>query len=173
VYDAVDAHIRALDEDLRAVEAEMAADRARLGLPPDASAAEYMGGGPRRSGRGAEADGAARKDKTRKGGAGGGGGGHGHHAKPGRKSGGGGGHGGGHLAAPAMPAMPPAVADATEPRYCTCHQVSYGEMIACENPDCPIEWYHIGCVGIPEGQLPKGKWYCPKCAAGRAAAAAP
>ncbi len=21
-------------------------------------------------------------------------------------------------------------------------------MIACENPDCSIEWFHFGCVGL-------------------------
>ena len=24
--------------------------------------------------------------------------------------------------------------------YCTCRQVSYGEMIGCDNDDCEIEW---------------------------------
>ncbi|CAG2175312.1 unnamed protein product [Oppiella nova] len=40
-----------------------------------------------------------------------------------------------------------------EPTYCLCHQVSYGEMIGCDNPDC--------CVGLTI--KPKGKWFCPKC----------
>lgn len=53
--------------------------------------------------------------------------------------------------------------DPNEPRYCLCNQVSYGEMICCDNPDCPIEWFHYGCVGITEA--PKGKWYCPQCIA--------
>ncbi|PIO76251.1 hypothetical protein TELCIR_01682 [Teladorsagia circumcincta] len=35
-----------------------------------------------------------------------------------------------------------------EPVYCTCKQVSFGNMIACENPDCEIEWFHYGCVGL-------------------------
>jgi len=51
--------------------------------------------------------------------------------------------------------------DPNEPTYCICHQVSYGEMIACDNPDCPIEWFHIVCMGLQN--IPKGKWYCPKC----------
>ncbi|RLN41963.1 PHD finger protein ING1-like isoform X3 [Panicum miliaceum] len=51
--------------------------------------------------------------------------------------------------------------DPNEPTYCFCNQVSYGEMVACDNPNCKIEWYHIGCVGVKE--LPKGKWYCPSC----------
>lgn len=51
--------------------------------------------------------------------------------------------------------------DPNEPTYCLCHQVSYGEMIGCDNMDCPIEWFHFACVGLTT--KPKGKWYCPKC----------
>lgn len=55
--------------------------------------------------------------------------------------------------------------DPNEPTYCFCHQVSYGEMIGCDNPDCPIEWFHFACVGLTS--KPKGKWYCSKCSAER------
>ncbi|XP_037083466.1 LOW QUALITY PROTEIN: inhibitor of growth protein 4-like [Pollicipes pollicipes] len=51
--------------------------------------------------------------------------------------------------------------DPNEPTYCLCHQVSYGEMIGCDNLDCPIEWFHFACVGL--STKPKGKWFCPKC----------
>lgn len=51
--------------------------------------------------------------------------------------------------------------DPNEPTYCLCQQVSYGEMIGCDNQDCPIEWFHFGCMGLTT--KPKGKWYCPKC----------
>lgn len=54
--------------------------------------------------------------------------------------------------------MPP---DPNEPRYCTCQQVSFGEMIACDNKECPIEWFHFPCVDLRS--KPKGKWYCPEC----------
>ncbi|XP_031640772.1 inhibitor of growth protein 3 [Contarinia nasturtii] len=53
--------------------------------------------------------------------------------------------------------------DPNEPRYCVCNQVSYGDMVACDNEACPFEWFHYPCVGIT--QPPKGKWYCPKCTA--------
>jgi hypothetical protein len=35
-------------------------------------------------------------------------------------------------------------------------QVSYGEMIGCDNQDCPIEWFHFGCMVsiIPATVLP-------------------
>ncbi|XP_030975244.1 PHD finger protein ING1 isoform X3 [Quercus lobata] len=52
--------------------------------------------------------------------------------------------------------------DPNEPTYCFCNQVSYGEMVACDNNDCKIEWFHFGCVGLKE--QPKGKWYCSDCA---------
>ncbi|XP_077597596.1 inhibitor of growth protein 2 isoform X1 [Stigmatopora nigra] len=51
--------------------------------------------------------------------------------------------------------------DPNEPTYCLCEQVSYGEMIGCDNDQCPIEWFHFSCVGLT--YKPKGKWYCPKC----------
>ncbi|XP_072724412.1 D-2-hydroxyglutarate dehydrogenase, mitochondrial isoform X3 [Ciconia boyciana] len=46
--------------------------------------------------------------------------------------------------------------DPNEPTYCLCHQVSYGEMIGCDNQDCPIEWFHFACVDLTT--KPKGKW---------------
>jgi len=51
--------------------------------------------------------------------------------------------------------------DPDEPTYCLCEQVSYGEMIGCDNNDCDIEWFHFNCVGLTS--KPKGKWYCPNC----------
>ena len=51
--------------------------------------------------------------------------------------------------------------DPDEPTYCLCDQISYGEMILCDNDLCPIEWFHFSCVSL--STKPKGKWYCPKC----------
>lgn len=48
-----------------------------------------------------------------------------------------------------------------ETKYCICRQISYGEMVACDNDECEIEWFHYDCVGI--NQPPKGKWFCPEC----------
>ncbi|KAK4686212.1 hypothetical protein P7C73_g3914, partial [Tremellales sp. Uapishka_1] len=45
--------------------------------------------------------------------------------------------------------------------YCTCKQVSFGEMIGCDNDDCEIEWYHIGCLKLDHA--PEGNWLCPMC----------
>ncbi|CAF1072470.1 unnamed protein product [Adineta steineri] len=49
-----------------------------------------------------------------------------------------------------------------ERRYCICNEMSYGDMIACDNPTCRREWFHYPCVGIVTP--PKGKWFCSECA---------
>lgn len=56
-----------------------------------------------------------------------------------------------------------AAADASEPTYCYCKRISFGEMIACEHPECLIEWFHFECVGLTAENRPKGKWYCKEC----------
>lgn len=50
--------------------------------------------------------------------------------------------------------------EASEPTYCVCNQVSFGTMIGCDNSECPIEWFHLACVGLSE---PKDPWFCPQC----------
>ncbi|XP_052863123.1 inhibitor of growth protein 2-like [Anopheles cruzii] len=51
--------------------------------------------------------------------------------------------------------------DPDEPTYCLCDQISFGEMILCDNDLCPIEWFHFSCVSLIS--KPKGRWFCPKC----------
>ncbi|KAL5154518.1 PHD finger protein ING2 [Glycine soja] len=54
--------------------------------------------------------------------------------------------------------------DPNEPTYCVCHQVSFGDMIACDNENCQGgEWFHYSCVGLTQETRFKGKWYCPTC----------
>lgn len=54
--------------------------------------------------------------------------------------------------------------DPNEPTYCVCHQVSFGDMIACDNENCEGgEWFHYACVGLSSETRFKGKWYCPTC----------
>ncbi|CCE64959.1 hypothetical protein TPHA_0J01370 [Tetrapisispora phaffii CBS 4417] len=48
--------------------------------------------------------------------------------------------------------------DPNEPRYCNCNDISYGQMIACDNEKCPIEWFHYGCVGLTKA--PSSEWFC-------------
>lgn len=45
--------------------------------------------------------------------------------------------------------------------YCTCRSVSHGDMVACDNDDCPYEWFHWKCVGLT--REPLGTWYCDEC----------
>ncbi|OJD12636.1 hypothetical protein AJ78_06808 [Emergomyces pasteurianus Ep9510] len=45
--------------------------------------------------------------------------------------------------------------------YCTCRSVSHGDMVACDNDDCPYEWFHWKCVGLT--REPLGTWYCEEC----------
>lgn len=51
--------------------------------------------------------------------------------------------------------------DCVEPTYCICEEISYGDMVCCDNDLCPIEWFHFGCVSLKRN--PKGKWYCLMC----------
>jgi Inhibitor of growth proteins N-terminal histone-binding len=47
--------------------------------------------------------------------------------------------------------------DDSEPRYCYCNQVSYGEMVACDAGDsCPREWFHLSCVGLTKAPTKNG-----------------
>jgi hypothetical protein len=64
---------------------------------------------------------------------------------------------------PAAPVVGAAAADEDTGPYCICKQGSHGEMIACDNANCPNpgEWFHLGCMGLIEA--PKGKWLCPDC----------
>jgi inhibitor of growth protein 3 len=47
-------------------------------------------------------------------------------------------------------------------KYCLCQNVSFGDMVACDNDACPYEWFHWSCVGLKSE--PNGTWYCPVCA---------
>uniref|UniRef100_A0A0D3FP24 Inhibitor of growth protein N-terminal histone-binding domain-containing protein n=1 Tax=Oryza barthii TaxID=65489 RepID=A0A0D3FP24_9ORYZ len=48
--------------------------------------------------------------------------------------------------------------DPNEPTYCICHQISYGDMIACDNDNCEGgEWFHYTCVGLTPETRFKGK----------------
>jgi hypothetical protein len=51
--------------------------------------------------------------------------------------------------------------NAHEPVYCVCRQVAYGEMIACDSPDCRYEWFHMRCVQLT--RMPRSTWLCPYC----------
>lgn len=46
-----------------------------------------------------------------------------------------------------------------EPRYCYCDQVSFGEMVACDNDACPREWFHLSCVGLTKPPGKNGEFF--------------
>ncbi|KAJ4985826.1 phd finger domain-containing protein, partial [Stagonosporopsis vannaccii] len=52
--------------------------------------------------------------------------------------------------------------DSDEERYCICDDVSYGQMISCDN-NCDKEWFHFECVGMTQMPARRAKWYCPDC----------
>ncbi|KAJ4324339.1 hypothetical protein N0V94_001399 [Neodidymelliopsis sp. IMI 364377] len=47
-----------------------------------------------------------------------------------------------------------------EPRYCYCNEVSYGQMVACDNDACPREWFHLPCVQLEKAPVGRTKWFC-------------
>eukprot|EP00210_Caulerpa_lentillifera_P005888 g5630.t1 len=51
----------------------------------------------------------------------------------------------------------------SEPRYCFCGDVAYGRMIRCDNPNCPIQWFHFQCLDENGFDPPDGNWLCPQC----------
>jgi len=51
-----------------------------------------------------------------------------------------------------------------EQLFCLCRQVSYGQMIGCDNENCPYEWFHFHCVGVKMQPKANEKWYCAVCA---------
>lgn len=58
------------------------------------------------------------------------------------------------------------ISEILEPKYCICNESSFGDMIACDNENCSIEWFHCQCVGISDSIQEKTKnkkWYCPDC----------
>jgi hypothetical protein len=50
--------------------------------------------------------------------------------------------------------------DGDEPRYCYCNEVSYGNMIACDNDECAREWFHLACVNLDKPPTGRTKWFC-------------
>ncbi|KAJ1418466.1 plan Homeodomain finger of tumor Supressor Ing4 [Ochromonadaceae sp. CCMP2298] len=51
--------------------------------------------------------------------------------------------------------------DPNEPVYCVCNRIAFGDMIACDNEECPIEWFHYTCVNLT--RKPRNSWICPTC----------
>ena len=54
--------------------------------------------------------------------------------------------------------VPPSSSDH---EYCYCCKGEEGDMVACDSPSCPYEWFHFKCVGLKSPT--KGAWFCPDC----------
>ena len=46
-------------------------------------------------------------------------------------------------------------------KWCYCQEPLGGAMIGCDNPSCPIKWFHKSCLRMDSD--PEGKWICPTC----------
>ena len=47
-------------------------------------------------------------------------------------------------------------------RICYCREGEHGQMVGCDNEDCPYQWFHLDCLKLKA--FPKSKtWYCPEC----------
>jgi hypothetical protein len=47
--------------------------------------------------------------------------------------------------------------------HCIWKSEKLDNMIACDNPNCKIEWYHYSCVGVTEHPKDDEHWICPFC----------
>jgi len=47
-------------------------------------------------------------------------------------------------------------------KRCFCQDVAYSDMVACDNLECPYEWFHFECVGLEEPSV-IGSWFCQDC----------
>ncbi|QDZ25456.1 PHD finger protein ING [Chloropicon primus] len=151
-YDLVDLHTCRLDKALRSMEEELRSQRRmasmydpKYALPEDQQAGVLARGG---RGRGNNKQKQAKRGAERK--LKGSAQGIGQQAL-------------GAAAGGAQPYVMDMKVDPSEPTYCYCNRVSFGNMVGCDNDDCPWEWFHIACVGILPENMPKGKWYCPEC----------
>lgn len=52
-----------------------------------------------------------------------------------------------------------------EPKYCICNGPESGRMVACDNDQCELGWFHFDCVGLKESPDKSEKWFCDDCRA--------
>lgn len=48
--------------------------------------------------------------------------------------------------------------------WCLCAGPEEGQMVACDNQNCTIQWYHFHCVGLVDTPSADTAWFCPSCA---------
>lgn len=47
-------------------------------------------------------------------------------------------------------------------KYCYCQEGEHGQMVGCDNPGCPYQWFHLECLRLKSAPRSKS-WYCPDC----------
>jgi hypothetical protein len=57
-----------------------------------------------------------------------------------------------------LPALSNGLIDSPEQLFCYCKRGFFGDMVACDNEKCKIEWFHLECLGLRN--TPEGSWYC-------------
>ena len=51
-----------------------------------------------------------------------------------------------------------------KPLWCYCRQPEEkDDMVACENENCEVEWFHLNCVGLNQPPSADDVWFCPTC----------
>ncbi|KAJ7630757.1 hypothetical protein FB45DRAFT_916489 [Roridomyces roridus] len=67
--------------------------------------------------------------------------------------------------APFVRPKPPVILnpDPNEQIYCYCDQVSFGEMVGCDDKKCKREWFHVVCTGMDSAPEGSKKWFCDEC----------
>jgi hypothetical protein len=56
---------------------------------------------------------------------------------------------------------PPAVVDPNEPRYCYCNEVSFGDMVGCDNDDVSLSrtWLYPLSTANRPSNLSRSSWF--------------
>ena len=59
----------------------------------------------------------------------------------------------------------PASASCDKAEACFCRKDSDDDTIQCDGPDCKNKdmWFHLGCVGLTQTDVPEGEWFCLHC----------
>lgn len=51
-----------------------------------------------------------------------------------------------------------------KPLWCHCRRPEdFDDMVGCDNSECKVEWFHLGCVGLKEAPGKDETWFCDQC----------
>jgi len=60
--------------------------------------------------------------------------------------------------------VPPLHSQEDSDIWCYCQKPSgSGVMVACDNENCPYEWFHLDCTDLTKAPEEKDKWFCREC----------